>query len=366
MSSESTNNSWDGQIRFCTSCGAKLTAGNRFCTSCGAKLSGNDNKEINNIKTDTRSQQPARPVETKNVHSQKPVNTMTISGKKIGAIVAGVIVVAAIGVGAFFAVPKLKDNTEKKNDKVVESNDTSEESDNTEMVVEKDTDINSDDTTVGERTPKGPDYVPLTADDADYNLSPNNNITISGIINGVGSNNSTLKLENKIMVTDGNNALCDIDMVELNLEGIGYDIKNSVTDGEKVTIDGEGFIENGKFIIKGKTVRGSDGIDLASATGASKDYIIPDSDTRKLTSSDISELSLQELNYAKNEIYARHGRKFDSAELRAYFESKSWYKGTIDPSDFSDNMLSGIERDNVTLLKNKEFSISPNGYQLDQ
>ena len=38
------------------------------------------------------------------------------------------------------------------------------------------------------------------------------------------------------------------------------------------------------------------------------DYIIPDSDTKLLTDSDIEGLSARELNYAKNEIYARHGR----------------------------------------------------------
>ena len=42
------------------------------------------------------------------------------------------------------------------------------------------------------------------------------------------------------------------------------------------------------------------------------EYIIADSATRLLTTSDIQGLTARELNYAKNEIYARHGRKFDS------------------------------------------------------
>ena len=50
------------------------------------------------------------------------------------------------------------------------------------------------------------------------------------------------------------------------------------------------------------------------------EYIIPDSNSRYLTESDISGLSLQQLNYAKNEIYARRGRKFDSVELQEYLE----------------------------------------------
>ena len=40
---------------------------------------------------------------------------------------------------------------------------------------------------------------------------------------------------------------------------------------------------------------------------------------------------------AINEIYARHGRKFDTPEIRAYFENQKWYKGTIDPGDFDGN-----------------------------
>ena len=106
--------------------------------------------------------------------------------------------------------------------------------------------------------------------------------------------------------------------------------------------------------------------DSASDDELSGEYILPNSSTEKLTKKDIKNLSLRELNYAKNEIYARHGRKFDSPELNNYFQSKSWYNGTIDPDDFSDDMLSEVERKNVKLLKDKEFSENPDGYQLDQ
>ena len=42
---------------------------------------------------------------------------------------------------------------------------------------------------------------------------------------------------------------------------------------------------------------------------------------------------------ARNEIYARHGRKFNDSELQAYFNSKSWYKGTVNPEDFSTSVF---------------------------
>lgn len=98
-------------------------------------------------------------------------------------------------------------------------------------------------------------------------------------------------------------------------------------------------------------------------------YILPESNSRYLTDSDIDGMSLREINYAKNEIYARHGRKFDSEELQTYFDSKSWYTGKYEPSDFDENysgsMLNAYEKKNAEFLSEKEFSINSNGYQLD-
>lgn len=100
-----------------------------------------------------------------------------------------------------------------------------------------------------------------------------------------------------------------------------------------------------------------------------EEYILPQSSTTALSSNDIKGLSLKELNYARNEIFARHGRKFASAELQNYFNSKSWYKGTIEPSDFDSNYmdtLSSTEKSNIELLKKEEYSRSSSGYKLDQ
>ena len=63
--------------------------------------------------------------------------------------------------------------------------------------------------------------------------------------------------------------------------------------------------------------------------------ILPQSDTRLLTQQDVAGLSLREINYAKNEIYARHGRKFASKELQDYFNAQSWYQGTVDAVSYT-------------------------------
>ena len=79
---------------------------------------------------------------------------------------------------------------------------------------------------------------------------------------------------------------------------------------------------------------------------------------------DVENLTLREINYAKNELYARHGRKFDSNELRTYFESKSWYRGTVDPEDFSVSCFNQYENANAAFLNQKENERGV--YQLDK
>lgn len=96
------------------------------------------------------------------------------------------------------------------------------------------------------------------------------------------------------------------------------------------------------------------------------DYILPESNSKLLTDADVAGLSLQEINYAKNEIYARHGRKFDSPELQRYFKSKTWYKADVAPDEFSTDVFNRYERKNVQFLVQKEQSMQKGGYQLDQ
>lgn len=86
----------------------------------------------------------------------------------------------------------------------------------------------------------------------------------------------------------------------------------------------------------------------------SAEYILMDSSTRELTSSDLYGMSSEQLELARNEIYARHGRKFDDPDIRAYFEAQSWYNGVIEPEDFTEDMLSEIEKRNIQFIKSYE------------
>lgn len=79
-------------------------------------------------------------------------------------------------------------------------------------------------------------------------------------------------------------------------------------------------------------------------------FIFPDSGTLVIGQGEIEALSDSELTYAINEIYARHGYIFKSAELRGYYEQFSWYSGEVPSEEFSVDCFNQIEQQNWTLL----------------
>ena len=84
-----------------------------------------------------------------------------------------------------------------------------------------------------------------------------------------------------------------------------------------------------------------------SVTSTSGEYIMPYSDSTVLTDNDLDGFSAKELTYARNEIYARKGYIFKSAELYSYFKRLSWY--CPDP-DYDDHLLSDVEKYNVQFI----------------
>lgn len=86
------------------------------------------------------------------------------------------------------------------------------------------------------------------------------------------------------------------------------------------------------------------------------EYIFPDSDQLEIYESELVDLSDWELKLARNEILARHGRKFNDQELQKYFDSCSWYEGTIEPTDFDINVLTDVERININIIQSEENS----------
>lgn len=74
------------------------------------------------------------------------------------------------------------------------------------------------------------------------------------------------------------------------------------------------------------------------------DYILPESNSRLINIEEISSLNNWELKVARNEIYARHGRKFKSNDLKCYFQSKNWY---AENPNYSDSLLNQFEGNNI-------------------
>ena len=88
-----------------------------------------------------------------------------------------------------------------------------------------------------------------------------------------------------------------------------------------------------------------------------EDYIFPNSSSVLLTDSEVSGISKDQLRIGRNEILARHGRRFNDQTLQQYFDSKSWYNGTISPDEFDANLdsrLNDVERANIEIIKKYE------------
>jgi hypothetical protein len=75
----------------------------------------------------------------------------------------------------------------------------------------------------------------------------------------------------------------------------------------------------------------------------------PDSSNRLLSPSELAGLGPSTLRVARNEIFARKGRRFRDAWLRDYFSQYSWYRPLHD-----DVPLNRIEQQNVALISEAE------------
>lgn len=87
-----------------------------------------------------------------------------------------------------------------------------------------------------------------------------------------------------------------------------------------------------------------------TANDKSNDYVWPGSDSKYMKKSDLKGFSKRKCLLARNELYARHGRKFSDKSLQKYFNKKSWYKGKIEPDDFKESMLNKYEIHNRDLI----------------
>lgn len=131
-------------------------------------------------------------------------------------------------------------------------------------------------------------------------------------------------------------------------------------------IDGEWYVTNGDFY--GSDVGMAEYVAGDAAHGCSEfrkkhtkpfipyefegtpgDY--PQASDRLLTEEDLQDMSKKELRLMRNEIMARHGYTFQSADLANHFNAFAWYSALFKNVD---NSLSEIEHQNVDFIKAHE------------
>jgi hypothetical protein len=85
--------------------------------------------------------------------------------------------------------------------------------------------------------------------------------------------------------------------------------------------------------------------DLGYGAGPGVMYLFQ---SEPLTDSLLKYLTLYELRIVRNEVYARHGRRFETPWLRDYFKYQTWYKPR---REFTIAELSENEKNNVKLIQ---------------
>ncbi|WP_051656449.1 protein kinase domain-containing protein [Butyrivibrio sp. AE3004] len=89
------------------------------------------------------------------------------------------------------------------------------------------------------------------------------------------------------------------------------------------------------------------------------EYILYEADSRIYPKSLFESMTDEELRLARNEIYARHGRTFNSEDLQEYFNSKSWYRPEYTPEEFDsmqEYIFNDYEKANRNMIKEVESS----------
>ena len=330
----------DGKV-FCQQCGAKIDENDVHCPNCGAF-------------------QGERYVEMPDDPADAPVYK-----KKGGSIplIIGIILISLliVGGGGYLLYSQVFAPS-KEASKDLEELDEKEE--------------------------KTVDADEVDLDKVDINATENSYCTLAGNVKKASNGSEILSWGDGLTVyaldSDGDKVLVeDVSGVYVDDAKLQTGLLAALAANEKVKIGGDLSVHGDKLYLEANKVMNEDGVELVLEKGKTETiteekeaveetagdaggYVLPQSSSRLLTDADVAGLSLQQINYAKNEIYARHGRLFDSRELQNYFNSQSWYSGTIAPANFSESLLSDVEKKNVTFLKNLEFIISPNGYQLDQ
>lgn len=336
--------------RFCKTCGAPLKPGAAFCTACGAKAAA-DLLQQSGERTDNVQINPASTasVEQRNASQQATAQKPMPKKKSAFPIILAVVAVLCIGIAAAVILVTL--SAKPTDIKMAES---------------------TSDTTQQQQAEEIEEVNPEKIDDSDADMIAEDEVSLSGTVKISTDNRLFLEWSEPMSILlkedDGEFVrLSDVSSAYLQNDGVDISLWSELPLKQEVRVTGELELDGSQLILKAERMTDVNGNAIVTqAEEAASEEILPESDSRLLTQNDVDGLTLQEINYAKNEIYARHGRKFASKELQNYFDAQSWYHGTVNAADFSESVLSDVEKKNAAFLAEVEFSIAPKGYQLDQ
>jgi hypothetical protein len=124
-------------------------------------------------------------------------------------------------------------------------------------------------------------------------------------------------------------------------------------DGDYYDTETESYDEDGDYVDEDGDYDEED-FDEEDDDDWESEFVFPNSDSEYLTEDDLEGLSAWELRIGRNEIMARHGRRFKDESLQEYFDSCSWYEGTLEPEEFDsqyDSILNKYEKKNANTIK---------------
>ena len=155
-----------------------------------------------------------------------------------------------------------------------------------------------------------------------------------------------LKVSGKMRNLKDNSWNGDADVTWNSLETIDYPIVTLTNGTEFTDVD-----MGGDYSYAG-LVNSTGQSNTGTATNASE-YIFPYANERLIARGEYESLDAASLRLAINEIYARHGRQYDTPDLNEYFSSKSWYRPQYSKSEFDkieNQVLNSYERENIKIL----------------
>lgn len=153
----------------------------------------------------------------------------------------------------------------------------------------------------------------------------------------------------------------NIDKAGKIMNEVSYNRPDAYYSGESKKVDS--FAVDETSVIENGAGNNTDTATNDKTDATYTDYLCSYSNERLVTEEDIDKLKNTKydnlpagkdiIQMVINEMYARHGYKFNNKDIQAYFDSKKWYKDIKDHNDNMDdiyNNMSDIERKNVDFI----------------